>query len=82
MLDEKYGLDEKKADHDAIEKNVSSVINLPTELTPAEEKSLVWKIDRHLMPLMFCSYMLQFLDKTTLGYSAVMGIRTDTVCKT
>lgn len=31
------------------------------------------------MPLMFVTYMLQYLDKITLGYTAVMGIQADTV---
>jgi hypothetical protein len=31
------------------------------------------------MPLMFVTYMLQYLDKVTLGYTAVMGIQKDTV---
>jgi hypothetical protein len=28
---------------------------------------------------MFVTYMLQYLDKITLGYTAVMGIQADTV---
>ncbi|RDW59904.1 MFS allantoate transporter-like protein [Coleophoma cylindrospora] len=44
----------------------------------AEEKALLRKIDLHLMPLMLFSYFLQFLDKSSLNYSAIMGIRTDT----
>jgi hypothetical protein len=28
---------------------------------------------------MFVTYMLQYLDKVTLGYTAVMGIQKDTV---
>lgn len=31
------------------------------------------------MPLMFVTYMLQYLDKITLGYTAVLGIQADTV---
>ncbi|OIW24478.1 MFS general substrate transporter [Coniochaeta ligniaria NRRL 30616] len=31
-----------------------------------------------LLPLLLISYMLQFLDKTTLGFAAIMGIRNDT----
>jgi MFS transporter, ACS family, allantoate permease len=31
-----------------------------------------------LMPLMFVTYMLQYLDKIALGYTAVMGIETAT----
>jgi MFS family permease len=31
------------------------------------------------MPLLVVSYMLQFFDKTTLGYTAILGIQADTV---
>lgn len=31
------------------------------------------------MPLMFVTYMLQFLDKTTLGNASVLGLIEDTV---
>lgn len=31
------------------------------------------------MPLLLISYMLQFFDKTTLGYTAILGIQADTV---
>ncbi|KUJ09597.1 putative vitamin H transporter [Mollisia scopiformis] len=42
-----------------------------------EEKLILRKIDVHLMPFMFVTYMLQYLDKITLGYTAVMGIQAD-----
>ncbi|CEJ61727.1 allantoate permease [Penicillium brasilianum] len=35
------------------------------------------KIDRRLLPYMFCCYVLQFLDKVMLNYAAVMGIKKD-----
>ena len=36
------------------------------------------KIDLTIAPLLAGVYFLQFLDKTTLSYTAVMGIRKDT----
>ncbi|ATY62811.1 vitamin H [Cordyceps militaris] len=54
--------------------------DVPT-ITAAEEKALVRKIDRNLMPLLFISYALQFFDKTSLGYTAILGIREDTKLK-
>ena len=45
---------------------------------PAQLKKLVKKIDLTIAPLLAAVYFLQFLDKTTLSYTAVMGIRTDT----
>ncbi len=45
---------------------------------PVQLKKLVRKIDFTIAPLLAAVYFLQFLDKTTLSYTAVMGIRTDT----
>ncbi|RMZ85216.1 hypothetical protein DV738_g460, partial [Chaetothyriales sp. CBS 135597] len=47
-------------------------------LIPSDEKRLLRKIDFHLMPVMFILYLLQYLDKTSLGYTAIMGIIEDT----
>ncbi|OJJ66152.1 hypothetical protein ASPBRDRAFT_138580 [Aspergillus brasiliensis CBS 101740] len=48
-----------------------------TPMPNASSERLLRKIDWHLMPLMMFSYMLQFLDKQTLGQSAIMGIMED-----
>ncbi|KAF2189269.1 MFS general substrate transporter [Zopfia rhizophila CBS 207.26] len=40
-------------------------------------KSLRRKIDWHIVPLMFCCYTMQFLDKLVYNYAAVMGISAD-----
>ena len=45
---------------------------------PVQLKKLVRKIDFTIAPLLAAVYFLQFLDKTTLSYTAVMGIRKDT----
>lgn len=45
---------------------------------PVQLKKLVRKIDMTIAPLLAAVYFLQFLDKTTLSYTAVMGIRKDT----
>ncbi|KAI9692761.1 MAG: hypothetical protein M1820_009360 [Bogoriella megaspora] len=47
------------------------------ELDEATNKRLLRKIDFHLMPLLCITYMLNYLDKTTLSYASVMGIRKD-----
>lgn len=44
---------------------------------PKQYNRLVRKIDFTIAPLLACVYFLQFLDKTTLSYTSVMGIRTD-----
>lgn len=35
------------------------------------------RADLHIMPLMCAVYLIQFLDKTSLSYAAIMGIRED-----
>ncbi|KAI6279110.1 hypothetical protein MCOR27_004521 [Pyricularia oryzae] len=50
-----------------------------TVMTEADEKRLLRKIDRTIMPLMFACYFLQYLDKTlTVNYANVMGLQKDT----
>lgn len=48
---------------------------------PKQHDRLVRKIDLTIVPLLACVYFLQFLDKTTLTYTSVMGIRDDTNLK-
>lgn len=45
---------------------------------PVASKKLLRKIDLTIAPLLAAVYFLQYLDKTTLSYTAVMGIREDT----
>ncbi|RAL02670.1 major facilitator superfamily transporter allantoate [Aspergillus ibericus CBS 121593] len=48
------------------------------EFTPEEERQLLRKIDRHMLPLLCWVYLIQFADKTTLNYASLMGLQTDT----
>lgn len=41
-------------------------------------RRLIRKIDFTIAPLLASVYFLQFLDKTTISYTAIMGLRTDT----
>ncbi|KAI7095408.1 allantoate permease [Hortaea werneckii] len=41
------------------------------------DRKLLWKIDLWLMPLICITYALQSIDKTTLGYAAVFGVKED-----
>ncbi|KAL9584745.1 MAG: hypothetical protein Q9212_001935 [Teloschistes hypoglaucus] len=44
------------------------------EATPRELRSLRRKIDFWIVPIMFCCYTMQFIDKVSLNYAAVMGL--------
>lgn len=50
-------------------------------VTPAELKSVLRKIDYILMPLMCIAVLLQFLDKTSLNYANLLGLKKDTNLK-
>lgn len=47
------------------------------ELTEEESKRICRKIDRVILPILIWVYFLQILDKSVLGYGAVLGLRTD-----
>ncbi|KIW22988.1 uncharacterized protein PV07_11224 [Cladophialophora immunda] len=47
------------------------------EIDEATNKRLLRIIDWHLMPLLCVIYGLNYLDKTTLSYASIMGIKTD-----
>ncbi|KAI0009019.1 putative MFS allantoate transporter [Xylariaceae sp. FL0662B] len=44
---------------------------------PVEERKLVWKIDFMILPYLAVCYAFFYIDKTTLSYAAIFGIRQD-----
>ncbi|KAL4796582.1 MFS general substrate transporter [Aspergillus venezuelensis] len=47
------------------------------QIDPVVEKRIVRKIDRVVLPLMCTVYFFQYLDKQSVGYAAVFGLRED-----
>ncbi|KAJ1031702.1 hypothetical protein NDA13_002091 [Ustilago tritici] len=47
-------------------------------ITAADTTRVLRKIDLYLMPLMCLAVLLQFLDKTSLNYASLLGLRKDT----
>lgn len=47
------------------------------DLTEEESKRICRKIDRVILPILVWVYFLQILDKSVLGYGAVLGLRSD-----
>ncbi|KAG6902417.1 hypothetical protein C0995_000343 [Termitomyces sp. Mi166 len=45
------------------------------QVDPAEASRVRKKIDNHILPLMGLLYCIQFMDKSTLGSAAILGIR-------
>ncbi|KAI0907776.1 putative allantoate permease [Ustulina deusta] len=46
-------------------------------LRVVDDRVLYRKIDAHIVPLMFASYLLQFLDKVLINYANIMGLQED-----
>ena len=42
--------------------------------SPQELRRIRMKVDWWIVPIMFCCYTMQFIDKVLLNYAAVMGI--------
>ncbi|KAL7413287.1 MFS general substrate transporter [Mrakia frigida] len=72
-----HGHDLHTTAHDA-DASAALVAGFTGELDPAEAARVLKKIDRHILPMMMVLYAVQFMDKTTLGNSANLGIKTDT----
>lgn len=49
----------------------------PEEYTKEEERRLVRKIDFMIIPYLAVCYAFFYIDKTTLSYAAIFGIRED-----
>ncbi|KAJ5301970.1 hypothetical protein N7508_006833 [Penicillium antarcticum] len=67
-----------QADHEIDQQSVDNgALESSFQFSAAAEKKLVRKIDLVVLPIMVFAYMLAFLDKQALGYTALMGIRED-----
>ncbi|KAI9459731.1 MFS general substrate transporter [Lactarius psammicola] len=65
--------DKVSIDPRSIDTGAHLVAGISLELNPQESLRIGRKIDRHIMPLM-CSE-IQYMDKSTLGSSAILGIQ-------
>jgi hypothetical protein len=51
------------------------------EVDPAEAKRVLRKIDFRIIPILFVTYMLQYLDKNSINFSSVYGLQKGTHLK-
>jgi hypothetical protein len=58
--------------------NVGQVVI--TEISTADSKRVLHKIDYCIIPLMGFCYMLQYMDKLALSQGTLLGLRSDLVC--
>ncbi|TQS33472.1 hypothetical protein Golomagni_06184, partial [Golovinomyces magnicellulatus] len=51
--------------------------HLDEQVDPVDDKRILRKLDRYLLPVMAVSYFFQYLDKSTLSSAAIMGLNSD-----
>ncbi|EXJ77030.1 hypothetical protein A1O3_10187 [Capronia epimyces CBS 606.96] len=71
--DEAFGFLKDHPNADAVRQQAMAIL-----ADPHATRRLVRKIDFTLVPCMIAVYFLQYLDKTTISYAAIMGFRKDT----
>ncbi|KAJ9143387.1 MFS general substrate transporter [Pleurostoma richardsiae] len=64
---------------EAVDEALRDIVDLGGDVEVSEEESrrVLRKIDWALVPLMCILYIMQYLDKAALSWSAIMGIRID-----
>lgn len=67
----------KAGDGDAAMALFNSPDEVHEPVDPAEEKRIVRKIDFMILPYLAVCYAFFYIDKTTLSYAAIFGIRED-----
>ncbi|CEP65050.1 uncharacterized protein LALA0_S19e00188g [Lachancea lanzarotensis] len=72
-----YTLDEVSSEHVGEIEAIKDEDIDQLEYTPEEEKALLRKIDLHVLPLMCGIFFAQYLDKQSLTYAAVFGLKKD-----
>ncbi len=48
------------------------------DIDPLEAKRVLRKIDWHILPLLMFTYMMQYLDKSSINFASVYGLQTGT----
>src|SRR5579871_905779 len=66
---EKVPMDEKAGSI-----SVSEVDGILTEIDPNRERSLVWKFDIRILPVLAVMYLFNSLDKSNLGNAKTAGL--------
>jgi len=67
----------KTGDGDAAMALFRSPTEIHEPIDPDEERKLIRKIDLMILPYLAVCYAFFYIDKTTLSYAALFGIRTD-----
>lgn len=73
----KWALSSHTADGDTAQALFSNPDDLHEEMSPQDQARLQRKIDYMILPYLAVCYAFFYIDKTTLSYAAIFGIRED-----
>ena len=76
-LAQKWHLSSKVSDGDTALALFNNPSDLHEAISPADERALQWKIDLMILPYLAVCYAFFYIDKTTLSYAAIFGIKDD-----
>ena len=76
-LAQKWHLSSKVSDGDTALALFDNPSDLHEAISPADERALQWKIDLMILPYLAVCYAFFYIDKTTLSYAAIFGIKDD-----
>ncbi|GME41877.1 unnamed protein product [Neofusicoccum parvum] len=62
---------------DAVTPNIDNGLSVTYVIDPEEERKVLKKLDRVVLPLMALVYFFQFLDKHSINFAAVFGLSED-----
>ncbi|KAK2812836.1 hypothetical protein FQN50_001165 [Emmonsiellopsis sp. PD_5] len=66
---------EKQAESDiSSPESVQKLPDISTQIDPELEQRLLWKLDLHIIPILFLVYFCAFLDRINLGNALIQGI--------
>ncbi|KAJ5378167.1 uncharacterized protein N7496_005576 [Penicillium cataractarum] len=71
------GLEKDTMDTSRVDKEVQMYSSTRVVVSEADDKRLKKMIDRRVLVIMILTYFLQALDKGTMSFSSIMGIKTD-----
>lgn len=72
-------LEKSRQDYSKVDKELAQYVSdVRIDITPEEDKRLLKMIDKRILAIMITTYFLQAIDKGTLSFAAIMGIREDT----
>jgi hypothetical protein len=72
------GMEKDHMNYDRVDQELAKYANaVAVHISPEEDARLKRLIDRRVLPVMVFTYFLQALDKGTMSFSSIMGIRED-----